>query len=526
MKILKLAISIFICAVGFTASTANAATFTVNSTDDIDDGACNATHCSLREAVNRANAATGGDTIDFDGVSNVQLTATLPDITTTINIIGGSGVTVLGNADNGVVPNINTSFRAFLVTGAGNLSMSNITVSNAKENNANGGGLLNQTGGTVSLTNCAFNFNAALNVLGGAGGAGGGISNNGTMTLTNTEVSFNDASVLGGGIFNGANGALTLTESTVAFNTNNTASTIGGGGIYNAAATVPLTVNRSLIRSNLTGGNGGGIFNNAGVTNITNSTLAFNSAFANNGGGFYNFGTTTITNSTITDQNFAQIGGGIFNDIGSTVNLRNTIVAENDATTSAPDVSGAYAAPMFNLIGKADGSTGFVNNTNGNKVGTIAMPRDPLLAPIANNGGATQTYALLSGSPAVNAGSNALATGLTTDQRGAGFPRIINTIVDIGSFESAFGPTAASVSIGGQVMTAKGRGVFGARVEMINLNGEIKYAMTNPSGFYRFADAAAGGTFILSVKHKRYTFAAQVINLTENNKNFNFTAEQ
>lgn len=525
MKILKLAMSIFICAVGFTSATANAATFTVNAADDVNDGVCDAAHCSLREAINAANAAAGGDTIDFDGVSSVQLTATLPDIITTISIIGGSGVTVLGNADNGIVPNINTSFRAFVVTGTGNLSMSNVTVSNAKEDNANGGGLLNQTGGTVSLTNCDFNFNAALNILGFAGGAGGGIFNNGAMTLTNTEVSFNDASVQGGGIFNGANGALTLTESTVAFNTNNTAFTIGGGGIYNAAATVPLTVNRSLIRSNLTGGNGGGIFNNAGVTNITNSTVAFNSAFANNGGGIYNFGTTTVTNSTITDQNFAQIGGGIFNDIGSTVNLRNTIVAGN-AANSAPDVSGAYAAPMFNLIGKADGSTGFVNNTNGNKVGTSAMPLDPLLAPIANNGGATQTYALLSGSPAVNAGSNALAAGLTTDQRGAGFPRIVNTIVDIGSFESAFGPTAASVSIGGQVLTAKGRGIFGARIELIDLNGEIKYAMTNPSGFYRFAEVAAGRTFILSVKHKRYTFAAQIINLTEDLKGFNFTAEQ
>lgn len=505
------------------STTAYAATFTVTRTDDRNMTCASGTDCSLREAINAANGAAGSDTITFNSVTGVQLAATLPNISTTIIINGGSGVTISGDAGN-------ASFRAFLVTSAGNLSMSDITVTNAKEDNANGGGLLNQTGGAVSLTNCNFNSNASLNVLGGAGGAGGAIANDGTMTLTRTDVSFNDAGLEGGGVFNGANGALTLTESTVSFNTNNTTSTIGGGGIYNAAATVPLTVNRSTIRANLTGGNGGGIFNNAGVVNIANSTVAFNSAFANNGGGIYNFGTTTVTNSTVADQNFAQIGGGIFNDIGSTVNLRNTIVAGNDAAASAPDVSGAYASPMFNLIGKADGSTGFVNNMNGNIVGTIAMPVNPMLAPIANNGGATQTYALMAGSPAANAGGNALAVDpnnapLTTDQRGAGFPRIIGARVDIGSFESGFLPTAASVTIGGRVLTTRGRGIFRAQVSMTDSSGTMRSVFTNPFGYYQFGDVPAGETYIFTVSHKQYVFAAQVVSINEAIENLNFTAQ-
>jgi hypothetical protein len=79
-------------------------------------------------------------------------------------------------------------------------------------------------------------------------------------------------------------------------------------------------------------------------------------------------------------------------------------------------------------------------DANGNLVGTFASPLDARLGPLADNGGQTQTHALLLGSPAINAGNNSLAvapdnTPLTTDQRGAGFPRIVGGTVDMGSFE-------------------------------------------------------------------------------------------
>src|SRR5262249_34310098 len=86
-----------------------------------------------------------------------------------------------------------------------------------------------------------------------------------------------------------------------------------------------------------------------------------------------------------------------------------------------------------NLIGDGTGMTGLVNGVNGNQVGTAANPIDPRLGPLADNGGPTLTHALLPGSPAIDAGNNAYATDF--DQRGPGFPRIVNGLIDIGAFE-------------------------------------------------------------------------------------------
>jgi len=87
----------------------------------------------------------------------------------------------------------------------------------------------------------------------------------------------------------------------------------------------------------------------------------------------------------------------------------------------------------YNLIGDGTGMTGLSNGVNGNLVGSADAPIDPLLGPLQDNGGPTQTHALLAGSPAIDAGNNAYATDW--DQRGEGFPRIVNGIIDIGAFE-------------------------------------------------------------------------------------------
>ena len=127
--------------------------------------------------------------------------------------------------------------------------------------------------------------------------------------------------------------------------------------------------------------------------------------------------------------------------VSGTATLDNTIVELNTNGTSstAPtdDVAGTVSsASAFNLIGTG-GSGALVNGTDGNQVGVA----NPGLGTLADNGGPTQTIALLAGSPAINAGSNALAvdpsTGLplATDQRGPGFPRIVGGTVDIGAYE-------------------------------------------------------------------------------------------
>ena len=110
-----------------------------------------------------------------------------------------------------------------------------------------------------------------------------------------------------------------------------------------------------------------------------------------------------------------------------------------------PDVRNAFVSQGNNLIGASDGSTGFTNGVNNDKVGTVASPLNALLAPLGNYGGPTQTFALLPGSPAINAANNCVTDvahcgdanipQLTSDQRG--FGRQVNGTVDIGSFRVA-----------------------------------------------------------------------------------------
>jgi len=168
---------------------------------------------------------------------------------------------------------------------------------------------------------------------------------------------------------------------------------------------------------------------------VANSTVSGNSA-GNIGGGIANNGGGTIRNSTITnnvadaDGNGTGDGGGLFRG-GGTFTIENSIIAGNrDLSGQAPDLGGDFAGSTFsfNLIGSTAGATN-VTLGAGNRVGV-----DPGLFPPGNYGGPTQTHALRPDSPALNAGSNALAAG-TTDQRRVA--RISGGAVDIGAYESA-----------------------------------------------------------------------------------------
>lgn len=101
----------------------------------------------------------------------------------------------------------------------------------------------------------------------------------------------------------------------------------------------------------------------------------------------------------------------------------------------------------------------------------------------------------------------------------------IQAIVNAGSAGKCLAPTAASVAVGGRVLAAKGRGLAGARVTSTNQAGETRYAMTNPFGYYRFDDVAAGETYIFEVRSKRCRFAPQVVSVTEDLPELNFVAE-
>ena len=185
---------------------------------------------------------------------------------------------------------------------------------------------------------------------------------------------------------------------------------------------------------------------------MSDSTFTGNSA--TDGGGIDNLGTATLTNCTVSG-NTSQDGGGIADDDDGNLTLDNTIVAGNTSGASDNDISGpVQPSSAYNLIGDGSGITNLTDLKEpalSNLIGTTTDPLNPLLGPLANNGGPTQTMALLPGSPAIDAGSNALAVDangnpLTTDLCRAGFPRILGHSVDIGAYE--FTPIIQTISFG------------------------------------------------------------------------------
>jgi len=90
---------------------------------------------------------------------------------------------------------------------------------------------------------------------------------------------------------------------------------------------------------------------------------------------------------------------------------------------------------------------------------------------------------------------------------------------------SQFAPTAASVSVGGRVFSGEGRGVSNARVTLTNSNGETRAALTYGFGYYRFDGVQAGETYILNAYSKRFSFAPQVVSVTEELTELNFMAQ-
>jgi len=257
---------------------------------------------------------------------------------------------------------------------------------------------------------------------------GGAIINFATMTITRSTLTGNTAQRDGGAIINGG-GSLVITGSTLSGNS----AVNAGGAIRNDGS---LTINGSTINGN-NAVDGGGIFNlsNSSLT-VTNSTISGNSAIR--GGGLNHIGaasTATLLNATIAN-NTAGTGGGISLGVfaGTTttfgpLNMKNTLVAGNTATTSGPDVFGQVTSGGFNLIGNSSAASGFAGSDQQNV--------NPLLGPLQDNGGPTQTHALAAGSPAIDRGTNTGAPAL--DQRG--LPRPIDgdgngsVVTDVGAVE-------------------------------------------------------------------------------------------
>ncbi|HEX4128659.1 MAG TPA: right-handed parallel beta-helix repeat-containing protein [Pirellulales bacterium] len=217
----------------------------------------------------------------------------------------------------------------------------------------------------------------------------------------------------------GLHSAGMLTISSDTFSGNATTGSGGGGNGGGIANDGSLSAVNSTFVAN-SGTYGGGIANSStGIVTVSNSTFYANSA-ANGGGGINSDGTLTISNSTVSGNAVTAGNGGGIHSTG-TLTLLDTLVARNSAGTADPDVAGVVqSASTNNLIGDGTGLSGITNGSGGNQVGTTASPIDPKLGPLDYYGGPTETMAIFSGSPAIDAGAapthlTALAgTGTTT----------------------------------------------------------------------------------------------------------------
>jgi len=266
----------------------------------------------------------------------------------------------------------------------------------------------------------------------GSQSSDGAISNEGTMTLNGVMFSGNGSGFGAGAI--GNYNIATVNNVTVADN-----GTVGaGGGIYNGWK---MTLTNRLIANNA----GGGIFNDAtGTLAISNVTVTGNGSGA--GAAIWNSGgKLTLDNVTISGNDAGgSVGGGIYSGIFKAGNLvlKNTILANNTGGNCAGAVS--VASGGHNL--SSDASCGFT------APGDI-QNSDPLLGPLADNGGPTETQALLPGSPAIDAGDNLGCPA--TDQRGVGRPLDGNgdgvAVCDIGAYGLEAPRCAGDVTGDGEV---------------------------------------------------------------------------
>ena len=286
-----------------------------------------------------------------------------------------------------------------------------------------------------------------------------GLSGNLTLTsLTITGGRTTGFSEDGGGIFFRSSGVLSLSNSTISGNST-TGPVSDGGGIYTQLGSVSLS--NSTVSGNSTTGSaadGGGVGTDSGSVSLSNSTLSGNSSGGDGGGishhcptARFRSGAVLLSNSTITDNSASGVGGAISLDSRNNsgvenLTLFNSIVAGNTDDGTAPDVlaPGDVANDLVvenSLIGDTTGSGITPTTGTGNILNQAA-----LLGPLSDNGGPTQTHALLAGSPAIDAGDDDLAVDaegnpLATDQRGGASTRVFDdpTVagsgVDIGSFE-------------------------------------------------------------------------------------------
>jgi hypothetical protein len=352
------------------------ATFTVTNLNDGPVSAPGTAPGTLRQAIYDANHTAGADVIQFDAGLSGTINLSIVDDTSIgfSALLVSSPITIQGNAAGITIARSTTAaeMRLFHVTSTGDLTLKSTSV----------------TGGIVRGANGVTVGDA------GGEGRGGAIYNEGHLSIVASTIYGNMGFGGNGGMFGGAGSGR-------------------GGAIYSDGGTVTVTdatLSGNVVQSG-TGSKGTSSF--GGTIYIRNGSL-----------GIYN---STLTNNT------ASTGRGVYilaQNGSASADIWSSIIAQNDAPIQARDflpaidVGGTLTVTGGNNLIRTQGDYQFI---------TVSTD-DPLLAPLANNGGPTMTHALLTGSPAINLGSN--PQSLAADQRGGVYVRVAGGTADIGAFES------------------------------------------------------------------------------------------
>ncbi len=421
-----------------------ALTLTVDSTlDEPDatpgDGTCASTpsgQCTLRAAIQETNARASHDTILLPaGVYALTITGKNEDAAAQGDLDITGDLTLSGAGWTSSVVDGNSLDRVFDVFTPAAVVLSGLTVQNGRLDAADGpaysgGGIRqNYPGSSLTLDQVRVQGNTA-------GDSGGGLYNNaGTAILQGALVVGNQARYAGG-LRN--TGTMTLLDTTVSGNQ----STYYGGGLLSSSR---LVLTSSTIDANTAGTNGGGVYVPLGTATLENSTISGNRANAGTGGGVWIYYQAVMTATNVTIGGNGP-GGGIFNyheqgrnqadsvpqallQFGN-IRLVNTIIGNNQLA----DCDRSPTSPPIESWG---------HNLDSDSTCSLGQPTDlpgvdPLLAPLADNGGPTPTHALLPGSPAIDAGDDAACPA--TDQRGVARPQ--GPHCDIGAYEVLLGGEA------------------------------------------------------------------------------------
>ena len=344
----------------------------------------------------------------FGGFAGAEVSRDQRNFATHVTILSGEiGTAALADNSYHVVVGSGTDSTAVL-------DGFTIMSGNASENSSasplsKGGGMYNDKG-SPTAANLIFNGNYAT--------FGGGMYNGGEFNfqdgshphLTNVTFSGNSASE-GGGMRNENYSDPILTNVIFSQNT----AIRSGGGMENFYHSSPTLVNVTF--NGNTSDSGGGVMNWSSSSPIlTNVTFHANTAIEQ-GGGMYNDNGSSpgLTNVTLSG-NAALQGGGLYNAYGSNPVVANSVL-HGDSGGEFFDVSGTRVV-TYSIV-------------QGGYPGTGNLDADPLLGPLQDNGGLTQTMALLPGSPAINAGDDANCP--SSDQRGVERPQ--GNHCDIGAYE-------------------------------------------------------------------------------------------